>query len=116
MTPGKLRGLVNAMTRGPLIVGLFRSDALDSQVAQFRELMTPGAGRPIYVVATPPDEDGPLSVAITGNGSAGRANAHGIAMLCSLAPALLDLWAACELERDALPPDVRMILAQLEVT
>lgn len=117
MTPGRLRDLVNAMTRDPLIVGRFRSDELDDQVAQFREIMAGGDGRPVYVVATSPDDRGmSLSVAITGNGPTGSANAYGIAALHALAPALIGLWEACERERAALPDDVRMSLAQIEVT
>lgn len=116
VTPGKLRELVNAMTRDRLVVGGFRSDALDDQVEQFREMMTAGAGRPIWAVATLADDDGVArSVAITGNGPTGRANAQGIAALHAMAPALVDLWEACERERAALPDDVRLCLAQVEV-
>ena len=117
MTPAKLREFVNAMTRGPLVVGKFRSDALDEQVVQFREAMAEGAGQPMIIIATAEsDAQGTHRlVAITGNGPTGRANARSIAALCAMAPALLDLWEACEHERAALPDDVRLLLAQLEV-
>lgn len=88
-----------AMTQGNAVAGLYRSDLIDEQVAQFREAHAEHAGAPMHVVAVAESFSVPIwvsatCIATTGNGPHGAADAAGIAWMRTNLRALLDGYAA----------------------
>lgn len=83
----KGQSVCSKMTPGNWKVGLFRTDDLEDQVAEFRETMTENAGSPMKMIYVAngknpsPLDDSALAVMVVGNGPTSQANANGIAWL-----------------------------------